>query len=1222
MIHRITTRITRPARWIAALATLAALTAALAAGLSGALADHPSDLKLTLKVHDNAAAVSPQGSEITIDGEFRYTGAYDELSLTAGELRIGGADSPDWEETGAAKRLTLPAQRSGVNGALSGSAVAVQQRASGDGGDIVVVGAPKDWVGQNARAGSVDVFVDGAFVTRLTAGGNAAANAQFGASVDVAGGVIVVGAPFEGGILDHTQNDGAANDEAERPQGAVYVFTFNATDMVWERAARLTPENYPTYDDDNDQSTPNVFQQTRPIAKFGYAVAIDDMGEHIAVAHEPALVSGTQTTPDQNRWEALGQVFSKPSGAWANQSIVKADGEPEVAYLNAPSGVGLGQGDIDISGDGNVIALGVPDRDVDTDGDSGAMTPDRTNYGGVLIYLKPSASMEDWINANDGSTTGRRNHTAMLDVSGIDAHDGVNCMLLGASVALSRAGDFLVAGAPGAYTTPCGSGTGTVTKNTWKGAAFVFAKGSSAWATATAATAALTEPSVGGDPIPPTDGKAGELFGQAVAINDDGTRIIVGNAADPTDDHAKGYAHVYKQPEDAMGDPTTWAATAPRVSLASPETTTKLAFGAGVALDGADRANTTAVVGQAEALEHLSQISGQDNIISGHGRAYTFSLSSTTDSEWQGTAARLGPLTMPCTTSGSGDSRKWNCDLNTTGVDTRIVIVPGTSDGTQFTIAKHNMLVNTHDPGGDPLTVTVGELSPIDNVQFNPNPSSLSSVEAGATVNLRLSIRGGNQPATPQVIGSVRIHATGGQLSSPAGEEGSCSGFSCELDLSQLHSTGNNVILTNSIPVTWVAPSQTRTYTITATVSRASGHSSGPTLTPNVVTITVVGVATDLSLKAPSQPLFHRPTADDDRDIGRFEVTATDSEERSVAPPDALRSWTVVVSGSERSVKSQFSLTREPPTGRTNGKVYLDLRVTGTELSPGSYQLRATLDRAEGRRTFTLVGGPARIRLEDSGQRTIGGRLTYEARVLDSNGNAVVDGTEVTFELVRAPGTIAVIAPDGPRTFATSGGRASSTHVVVSTGSAVMKACAGDICDVKNFSVGGFIPPVGGGGGSGGGGGGGGGVFIPPIIPPTTTTPPVVTTPPPAAATFLTSRSPNTQAVWEGTGSARASELLDDLPAVSALFMWNGERWLPYGRIGTLIIPGSIDFVAFNGAIIWLAPLGQPAKYVTAESTESTAASGSDGGNGEKDTGEEDTGEEDGEEDGGEEPSG
>ena len=1234
MIDRMTTRITgitrgaritREGRWVVALAALGALIA----GLSGALAEHPSDLKLTLKVHDNAAAVAPEGSTIIIDGEFAYTGAYDELSLTAGELRVGGGTSLEWEERDARTRLTLPAQRSGVDGALTGAAVAVQQRGAGDGGDIVVVGAPKDWVGQHEHAGSVDVYVNGAFVTRLTAEGNAAAGAQFGYSVDVAGEVIVVGAPFEGGILDHTKNSDEAidGDDDERPEGAVYVFTWDSTDMAWERAARLTPVNFPSHDHDGDTNTPDEFLQTRPIAKFGHAVAIDDAGDNIAVAHEPATVGteGSTTTPDRNRWRALGQVFSKPSGddGWADQSIVKGDMEPEIAYLNVPTGVdvGLGQGDIDISGDGEVIALGVPDRDVDTDGDGG--TADKANFGGVLIYLKPTGTMADWNNANDQTTTGRRDSAATLDVSAQGdsdtAYDDVDCMLMGASVALDQNGDLLVVGAPGSYTTPCGGGTGTATKNTWKGAAFVFAKPGTGWANATEATAALTEPAVGGDPVPATDGKAGELFGQAVAINDGGTLIIVGNAADPTDSHAKGYAHVYKQPVDAGDNPTPWVNDADAdVKLESPPTTpatTKLAFGAGVALDG----TVTAVVGQTEALEHLSQIAEQENIISGHGRAYSFDLTDPTGSPppditttWQGTAARLGPLTMPCATSGSGDSRKWNCDLSTTGVDARIVIVTGTADGTKFTINQHGMMVNEHEPNADTLTVTVGRLAPVDRLRFDPKSGQSRSVEAGSTVNLVASIQAEGKAASPQVIQSVIITAAGGRLSSPAGVEGGgCSGVSCQLDISKLHSTGSG-IQTNSIPVTWVAPSQTGARTLTLTVTHAAGVTNPPSLSPRTVRITVTGAATELSIGAPNRPLFHRPTSDDDRDVARFRVAAKDSEDRVVVPPDTLSSWSVVLSGTERSFKSKFELTRVPATGQSSGQVHLELRVKETDLSPGSYQLRVKLgNRAEGRRTFTVVGGPARVRLQDSGQRTIGGRLTYEARVLDSNGNAVADGTEVTFELVRAPGSVAVLAPSTKRTLTTSGGRVSSTYVVVTTGTAVMKVCdaeTGNRCDVKNFSVGGFIPPV--GGGSGGGGGGGGG-FVPPVLPPTT---PTVTTPPPPpppAASFLTSRSPGTQAVWEGTGSARASELLADLLSIGGLFMWNSERWLPYGRVGTLIIPGSVDFVAFNGAIIWLAPLGRPAQYVTTESSESGAAGGEDssGSGGDDGSGdEEDTG--------------
>ena len=186
------------ARQTASILTALAALIGLALGLSRTLADHPSDLKLTLSVLDNAAAVAPSGSTITIQGEFTYTGNYQELALSAGELRLAGGFLQWEDDSRSGTRLDMPAQRSGVNGALTGFAVAVEERDATAGGDIVVVGAPKDRVDDHLRAGSVDVFVNGAFVTRLTAGDDAAADAQFGYSVDVAGGVIVVGASSTG----------------------------------------------------------------------------------------------------------------------------------------------------------------------------------------------------------------------------------------------------------------------------------------------------------------------------------------------------------------------------------------------------------------------------------------------------------------------------------------------------------------------------------------------------------------------------------------------------------------------------------------------------------------------------------------------------------------------------------------------------------------------------------------------------------------------------------------------------------------------------------------------------------------------------------------------------------------------------------------------------------------------------------------------------------------
>ena len=34
--------------------------------------------------------------------------------------------------------------------------------------------------------------------------------------------------------------------------------------------------------------------------------------------------------------------------------------------------------------------------------------------------------------------------------------------------------------------------------------------------------------------------------------------------------------------------------------------------------------------------------------------------------------------------------------------------------------------------------------------------------------------------------------------------------------------------------------------------------------------------------------------------------------------------------------------------------------------------------------------------------------------------------------------------------------------------------------------------------------------------------------------------------------------------------LWNGKQWLPYGRIGDQLIPGSINFFAATDTTLWL----------------------------------------------------
>ena len=66
-----------------------------------------------------------------------------------------------------------------------------------------------------------------------------------------------------------------------------------------------------------------------------------------------------------------------------------------------------------------------------------------------------------------------------------------------------------------------------------------------------------------------------------------------------------------------------------------------------------------------------------------------------------------------------------------------------------------------------------------------------ASVEGGSTVRLVLRIRNErNHAADPSALTNVTLIAPGGSFSSPAAGS-SCSGGTCSLDVSQMHSTGN-----------------------------------------------------------------------------------------------------------------------------------------------------------------------------------------------------------------------------------------------------------------------------------------------------------------------------------------------------------------------------------------------------------------------------------------------
>ena len=342
MSARTLTALARPRA--ALLLTLLALAALAVATLTSATnAAPPDDLTLTLSLIEDSDDIIPAGGSLQLRAALSSTTRDPEAVDISGTLRVSG--SQEWEHNGRSSYSVATEYSPGPNDAATGTAVAVQQRTAAEGGDIVAVGAPNDTVNSLVKAGSVDLFIAGKFLKRLTAP-TPAANARFGHAVAVGGGYIVVGAP-----------------NAYR----AYVY-----DAAGEWLATLEPGT----------GTNN--------ARLGTSVAIDDAGETIVV--------GAPTGYDGDGTSGAAQVFTRDDGAeWASVNSGTA-GELTAYVVNREQANMIGE-IVAISGDGNVIIIGAYRRD--TVGNSGATDDDEN--GGVLVFEKGSG----WPTGDDETPNAR-----------------------------------------------------------------------------------------------------------------------------------------------------------------------------------------------------------------------------------------------------------------------------------------------------------------------------------------------------------------------------------------------------------------------------------------------------------------------------------------------------------------------------------------------------------------------------------------------------------------------------------------------------------------------------------------------------------------------------------------------------------------------------------------------------------------------------------------------
>ena len=1099
---------------------------------------------------------------------------YPAIAAISGMLRVSG--SQEWDHNGRSS-LAVDDWATASPSSLTGWAVAVEERTVSNGGDLVVVGARRDPVVKAdgtvvSRAGAVDVYENGVFITRLVSP-TPVANASFGEVVAVASNTIVVGAPSEtyeitipSGKMTNDSPPKTVTTTHTNRFGAVYIFEKDG-DGDWAQKAKLTV-GFPTTGCTtvskwavNAAGTLLSNLDGGPQG-FGQGVSISDDGSTIVATKGPT--AWTCTGGNENTYAASAHVFSKGSG-WADANTGQTAVRP-LWYKN-PSGfnpygaftIGTAPGDVEdydqsqrrhikgdvaISGDGSTIAVGgltFPRLRNGFDLDVVQWRRLNGNRGMVLVYNRPGATNSTWTTA---STLLQQN--ALLIVA------GTRKVQLSKKLAISNDGGVIVSTGSGEYWDQTRTDGGLHNHTAFPGQAYVWVKPSGGWDNAATETARLYSATAAN----------GDLYGSAVAISDDGQTIAVANAyksagADGAT-HDYGEAHIFKA--SAWADDST-----PDITLTSPETTKQLFFGRGLAIDG----NDTLIVGQPEAAHFLDERSGDkaDELVTGHGRSYAFDLAA---SDVQASAALLNDGAAECSTRTVDGEKTWTCpvDVRVTpdGGETQdpsITIPLGTPEGA-FTISANLTLDGVRI--ADALKVTIDTVDEAHSASFNfatntgdPLTSDDdkpygNTIAAGGNTRMLLRILNANGMASAaNSVSSVLFTTNAGTLSlvSPANAAvtNSCNGLTCQVDVSKLTAANSDKII---LQLAHPGAGKAGTATVRAQVLSTT---SGKQLPTTPVNVTFSGPVETIAIAEPTAGVLNMNTesgtgddADDNetRDRLRLGVSAADkSGNKADTPTNLVR---ITITDPDGETVPESSIARSFPLQDADDKNILDANnnpqleldvdaLASAKLKSGEYTIELRTGGKTATQTFTVSGGAANIAIsEPDGDLTVNGRFTLTATVTDADGVAVPDGTTISFD-DKPTGVIPVLV-NLSKGATTEDGQATATYLVISAGRGYVTATSGTANGVTLI-----------------------------------TTTAAVTTPtePANPADSLSTRRVNAFSTWTGVGTTTASALLTDLDnGIDTILLWSNGAWLRYGISDGREIPGSMDFEVRRGAILWL----------------------------------------------------
>ena len=384
--------------------------------------------------------------------------------------------------------------------------------------------------------------------------------------------------------------------------------------------------------------------------------------------------------------------------------------------------------------------------------------------------------------------------------------------------------------------------------------------------------------------------------------------------------------------------------------------------------------------------------------------------------------------------------------------------------------------------------------------------------------------------------------------------------------------TGNMPGLLGAIPFTFNAPAKPGTSTIRATVIGTTAGNFQESLT-----IVVSGSATAITLGAgvpsilaydtpdaavaddPATTAVDETVAKDDRDTVSIPVSATDANGNPARMPEDATVRVTGPGGAALPSGSHSAQVQCANTERTRCGVVIDVEAAAaTPLDSGLYKATVSgsgVDQIEA--SFNVAGNPASVSIsvpEKSELGAVGESFTATVTVTDADGTPVADGEAIEFSSSATAGgvlTARVVSPSevgGTRTGRTRNGQVAAQVTIVGRGVSVLTATAPADSAASRAAKSGTA-----------------------VIDTAASAIPVSGDAGPVIRYLTPDGQPGAgPADYLGAAQSTATALLAMNEAASAVWLFNGARWIRYAEDADgEAIPGSIPFSVLPGDILW-----------------------------------------------------